>query len=577
MTNGKLDGSCNEQHFDLPAALARDVKAELESWRGSGNVGRLWARDAKLWTGGDEANWLGWLDLTAAERGRLPALEQFAGEARRENFAHILLLGMGGSSLGPEVVAETFGRQKGAPELLVLDSTDPAQVRSFAKRTDPARTLHIVSSKSGTTLEPNILMQYFLARAEASLGADQAGRRFVAITDPGSKLEDEAKRRGFRHIFHGVPSVGGRYSVLSAFGLAPAAAMGLDVARLLDAAALMVRACGASAPPADNPGVVLGIVLALAAKAGRDKATIFASPVLADFGAWLEQLLAESTGKHGLGIIPVDGEPPGPPEVYGADRLFIDLSLAAEEDRGHARALEALARAGHPVLRFALADAYAIGQEFFRWEIATAVAGAVLGIDPFDQPDVEASKVKTRELTAAYEQTGRLPEERPLFDADGMKLFADARNAKELRGRSIADFLAAHLARLGAGDYCAFLAYIERNGRHIEALRAIRTLVRDRKRVATCVGFGPRFLHSTGQAYKGGPDSGVFLQITCDDAEELAVPGQKYGFGTVKAAQAQGDFAVLAERGRRALRVHLGADVGAGLAALEGAIRGGLR
>ena len=495
---------------------------------------------------------------------------------KREECAHVLLLGMGGSSLGPEVIAETFGRQKGSPELMVLDSTDPAQIRSFEKRTDPARTLYIVSSKSGTTLEPNILMQYFFARAEGALGAQKAGQRFVAITDPGSRLEDEAKRRRFRHVFHGVPSIGGRYSVLSQFGLAPAAAMGLDVARLLDATDLMVRSCGASAPPADNPGVALGVILGLAAKAGRDKATILASPALADFGAWLEQLLAESTGKHGRGIIPVDGEPLGPPEIYGADRIFIDLRLAGEQDHGNLRRLEALARAGHPVLRITVADPYAIGQEFFRWEIATAVAGAVIGIDPFDQPDVEASKVKTRELTAAYEKTGRLPEARPLFEAGGIKLFADARNAAELagaaRGRSLADWLGAHFARLGAGDYCAFLAYIERNEAHIGAFKTIRSLVRDRRRVATCVGFGPRFLHSTGQAYKGGPNSGVFLQITCDDAQDLAVPGQKYGFAIVKAAQAQGDFDVLAERGRRALRIHLGADVDAGLAMLEEAI-----
>ncbi len=575
-----LEGRHDEQHLSLPDALKREADATLETWRRAGTVRRLWARDAKLWTGGEETDWLGWLDIAAAERAHLAVLQEFAAETKRENFSHILLLGMGGSSLGPEVIAETFGRQTGAPELMVLDSTDPAQIRSFERRADPASTLSIVSSKSGTTLEPNILMQYFFARAEAALGAAEAGRRFVAITDPGSKLEEEAKRRGFRHVFHGVPTIGGRYSVLSQFGLAPAAAMGLDVAKLIDATELMVRSCGPSAPPADNPGVALGIVLGLAAKAGRDKATILASPALADFGAWLEQLLAESTGKHGHGIIPVDGEPLGPPDSYGSDRVFIDLRLAAEQEQGHLRRLEALARAGHPVLRFVVSDPYALGQEFFRWEIATAVAGAVIGIDPFDQPDVEASKVKTRELTTAYEKTGKLPDERPLFEAGGVTLFADARNAKELaaalRGESLADWLGAHLARLGDGDYCAFLAYIERNEHHIAALRTLRALVRERKHVATCVGFGPRFLHSTGQAYKGGPNSGVFLQITCAEAQDLAVPGQKYGFGIVKTAQAQGDFDVLAERGRRALRIHLGGDVGAGLATLEDAIRRGL-
>jgi len=573
-----LDGRHDEQHISLPDGLQRELASTLDLWRSKGNVRRLWARDATLWTGGEEGKWLGWLDIAAAERAHVAALEQFAAEIRRDKFAHVLLLGMGGSSLGPEVIAETFGRQKDAPELIVLDSTDPAQIRDFEKRADPASTLHIVSSKSGTTLEPNILMQYFFARAEAALGGTRAGRNFVAVTDPGSKLETEAKRRGFRQIFYGVPSIGGRYSVLSQFGLAPAVAMGLDIARLLDGAELMTRSCGASVPPADNPGVMLGLALGLAAKAGRDKATILASPGLADFGAWLEQLLAESTGKHGKGIIPVDDEPLGPPEVYGGDRVLIDLRLASERDQGVLRRLEALAHAGHPVLRFIVAEPYAIGQEFVRWEVATAVAGAILGIDPFDQPDVEASKVKTRELTAAYEKSGKLPDERPLFSEGGIKLFADARNARQLAdaargGKTLADWLGVHLARLGAGDYCAFLAYIERSPPNIAILRTIRSLVRARKRVATCVGFGPRFLHSTGQAYKGGPNSGVFLQITCAHAQDPAVPGQKYGFGVVEAAQAQGDLDVLAERGRRALRIDLGTNVGDGLAALEAALR----
>jgi transaldolase/glucose-6-phosphate isomerase len=374
-----------------------------------------------------------------------------------------------------------------------------------------------------------------------------------------------------------LPSIGGRYSVLSSFGTVPAAAMGLDVGPLLEATRTMVRSCAADVPPAANPGVALGAALGAAAKAGRDKVTVVASPGLESFGAWLEQLLAESTGKRGRGLVPVDGEPLGAPEVYGNDRFFAYLGLEGEPDRINRERLDDLEAAGHPVVRIALRDPQQLGQEFFRWELATAVAGAVIGIDPFDQPDVEASKVKTRELTAAFERDGALPAETPILEEGGIKLFADERNATAIGGRrSLADALRAHLGRLGGGDYFALLAYVERNARHREILQAMRLAVRDAKRVATCLGFGPRFLHSTGQAYKGGPDTGVFLQVTCDDAEDLPVPGQKYSFGVVKAAQARGDLDVLAERGRRALRVHLGPDVAAGLATLRDAIRSAL-
>jgi transaldolase/glucose-6-phosphate isomerase len=481
---------------------------------------------------------------------------------------------MGGSSLGPEVLAQTFGSQPGSPELLVLDSTDPAQIRTIESKCDPARTLFIVSSKSGSTLEPNILKQYFFEQAKAAVGAERAGSRFIAITDPGSKLQTIAERDRFRHVAFGMPSIGGRYSVLSDFGTVPAAAMGLDVGRLTAAAQTMVYSCGADAPPADNPGVVLGTVLGVLGRSGRDKVTIVASPAIADFGAWLEQLLAESTGKQGRGLIPVDAEPLGNPDTYGQDRLFAYLRLTPDPDPKQDQAVAALEQANHPVVRIAVTDRYHIGQEFFRWEIATAVAGAILRINPFDQPDVEASKLKTRELTTAYEKSGELPPETPFFVQDGIALFADERNRDALgRAGSLAEYLQVHLQRLRAGDYCALLAYIERNKRHHEALQDIRLMIRDRKRVATCLGFGPRFLHSTGQAYKGGPNTGVFLQITCDDANDLQVPGQKYTFGIVKAAQARGDFEVLAERGRRALRVHLGPHVAAGLTTLAEAVR----
>jgi transaldolase / glucose-6-phosphate isomerase len=573
----RLGDWLDDQQAALPAPLQQAVASSLQRWREEGNVRRLWARDSELWTGHDEDRWLGWLDIAAAQQRRLDELEELGTESQREGFTHALLLGMGGSSLGPEVLAQSFGRQPDHPELLVLDSTDPAQIRAVERRIDAARTLFIVSSKSGTTLEPDILRDYFFARASAVLGAARAGQHFIAVTDPGSALQQQAERDRFRHTCFGRPSIGGRYSVLSDFGLAPAAVMGLDLRRLLGAAQAMVRSCGAGVPPEENPGVVLGTILGLAAKAGRDKVTIIASPGIADIGAWLEQLLAESTGKQGKGLVPVDGEPLGPPERYGADRLFAYLRLGGAAEEAQEAALAALERAGHPVLHLEVADRSHIGQEFFRWEIAVAVAGAIIGINPFDQPDVEASKAKTRELTAAYEKTGSLPPETPLFSDRGITLFADPRNAQALaaavREPSLVGWLAAHLGRLGPGDYAALLAYVERSERHHAALQAIRLLIRDGKRVATCLGFGPRFLHSTGQVYKGGPNSGVFLQITADDAEDLAIPGRAYSFGVVKAAQARGDLDVLAERGRRALRLHLGPDVAAGLAALQDAVR----
>jgi transaldolase/glucose-6-phosphate isomerase len=569
-----LGEKLDSQTYKLSPGLEKLVIASLESWRHDGNVRRLWAGDAHLWTGSDEAKWLGWLDIAEEQRKRVGSLSALTNDIQREGFSHVLLLGMGGSSLGPEVLAKTFGRQNGYPELLVLDSTDPAQIRTMESRIDPAGTLFIVSSKSGSTLEPNILKQYFFELVKKAVGADRAGSRFIAITDAGSKLQKIAERDHFRQIAFGKPSIGGRYSVLSDFGMVPAAAMGLDIERLLDATQEMVRSCAANVPPADNPGVVLGTILGELGKSGRDKVTIIASPGVADFGAWLEQLLAESTGKQGKGLIPVDAEPLGAPEAYAQDRLFAYMRLTGEPDAKQDEAVVAIERAGHPVVRISVTDRYNIGQEFFRWEIATVVAGAIIGINPFDQPDVEASKEKTRELTAAYEASGELPPEKPLFKEGELALYADEKNAKAFaKANMLAEYLAAHFERVRAGDYCGLLAYVELNDRHRDALQEIRVLIRDRKRVATCLGFGPRFLHSTGQAYKGGPNTGVFLQITCDDPADFQVPGQKYTFGVVKAAEARGDFEVLATRERRVLRVHLGVHVAAGLTALKEAVR----
>jgi transaldolase / glucose-6-phosphate isomerase len=571
-----LGDRLDSQRHALPGLFAAEVEACLEDWRKAGKLRHLWAGEANLWTGRDETQWLGWLGIVDEQCGRLAPLAALAKEVQQGGFSHILLIGMGGSSLGPEVLATSFGRQAGHPELLVLDSTDPAQIRTMEARLDPARTLFIVSSKSGGTLEPSILQSYFFERVAAVLGRKRAGSRFIAITDPGTKLEKTARRDGFRHVLHGKADIGGRYSVLSDFGMAPAAAMGLDPGRLLSSAQLMVRSCAPSVPPADNPGALLGTVMGVAGRLGRDKITLIVSPGIADLGAWLEQLIAESTGKDGKGLIPVADEPLGAPEAYGEDRLFVYLRLDAGADRGQDEGVAALEKAGQPVVHIGIADPYHLGQEFFRWEFATAVAGAILGVDPFDQPDVEASKVRTRELTAAYERDGELPSEAPFVRDDGLAFFADAANREALAAAgdtTAAQVLKAHLDRLEPGDYCALLAYVERNEANGDALRRIRVAIRDARRVATCVGFGPRFLHSTGQAYKGGPASGVFLQISCDAAPDIAVPGHAYSFGTVIAAEAAGDFEVLAARGRRLLRVHLGSDVQEGLAQLEEAVR----
>jgi len=574
----------NAQSASLPADLEAAVKKNLNDWRASGKVRRLWQHDASVWTNDDEASWLGWLNITDEQLSNVAKLKALADEIKTTGFSDILLLGMGGSSLCPEVLSLTYPQTPGFPRLHILDSTDPAEIRSVEKKLNLAQTLFIVSSKSGSTLEPNIYKQYFFERVQQTDGADQAGSHFMAITDPGSKMQLVGERDHFRHIFYGLPSIGGRYSALSNFGMVPAAAMGLDAGKFLERTKEMVEACQAATPVAQNPGAMLGLIMGTAAKLGRDKITLITSPGISDLGAWLEQLIAESTGKLGKGIIPVDRETLGAPEVYGNDRVFAYLQLQGESDAAQDAKVAALEKAGHPVVRIVVSDTYSLGQEFFRWEIATAVAGSILGINAFNQPDVEASKIVTKQLTSEYETKGALPAEKPIVEEAGFKLFTDEKNAADLAkglakpaGSSadgaLKNYLRAHLARLGAGDYFALLAYVERNAEHQSLLQSLRLAVRDRKHVATVLGFGPRFLHSTGQAYKGGPNSGVFLQITCDDAQDLPVPGQKYTFGIVKAAQARGDFQVLADRQRRALRVHIGSDVKSGLTKLAALVK----
>jgi len=557
------------QQSSLPAKIQAQVDAKLDDWQDNGKVQRLWARDAWLWTGKDENRWLDWLDITSEQLDNIGDLRRLIQFAEGQYFKQAVLLGMGGSSLAPDVLRETFGVMDGFPDWIILDSTDPAQVKAVDDKIDYQRTLFLISSKSGSTLEPNILRDYFYSRAVETLGEKQAANHFGVVTDPGSNLEKMARAESYRKIFYGKPCIGGRYSALSNFGMVPAAAMGLDVARLLERAEQMKEACAACVPARENPGVVLGIILGVAASRSCDKLTLVVSPAIKTLGAWLEQLIAESTGKQGKGIIPIDGEVLGEPETYGSDRIFAYLRLKDAVDQDQESSIARLKKAGLPVIQIDIDSTYDLAQEFFRWEIATAVACSILDINAFDQPDVEASKVATRKLTTEFETRGSLADESPFIEDEHFKLFSDDSNIAQLRDLSEGEasavgIIQAHIRRF------ALLAYLNRlDEAHQGHLQAIRQVVCDKLKVATCVGFGPRFLHSTGQAYKGGPNTGVFLQITCDDALDIAVPGRKYSFGVVKAAQARGDFDVLVNRQRRALRVHLGKDTVAGLKKLQ--------
>ncbi len=519
---------------------------------------RLWQKDSTLWKPDDPAHQaeikirLGWLDVVDLMQTKVTEMTTFAGEVKRAGFTHALLCGMGGSSLAPEVMRETFGVAKGYLDLAVLDSTDPGTVINAEARSDPQRTLYIISSKSGGTTEPNAFFKFFWHHVHAMKG-DRAGENFIAITDPGTKMEQVAKEHGFRRIFLNPPEIGGRYSALSYFGLVPAALMGLDVAKLLERAKQMMLACGPNIAAAKNPGLALGAMLGALARAGhdraasrRDKLTFIVSDRLATFGYWTEQLIAESTGKEGKGILPVEGEPIGKPAVYGKDRVFAYLRLDGKYDR----AVAALARAGHPVIEVQLKDAYDMGAEFFRWEIATAAAGWVLGIDPFDQPNVQESKDNTVRLLAEHTAKGELPD-------PGDWLSPEAR-----------DFpvrLLSHLKSAKVGDYVALTAYVERTARRERSLRDLRAAIRDKYKLATTVGYGPRFLHSTGQLHKGGANNGVFIQFICDDPIDAPVHGEPYTFCVLKAAQALGDYQSLVSRGRRIVRLQLSDNIELGL------------
>lgn len=566
----------SSQQEILPDFLRTRVARLAQEWSSSGGMRRLWDGDDSLWTSTDEANWLGWLRVVDGQLGRLDALREFS-RSIKGRFTDAVLMGMGGSSLCPEVLGLCIGPELGFPRLRVVDSTVPEQVRACEDSVRLDSTLFLSASKSGSTLETALLTDYFLERLSARIGHRRAAGQFVAITDPGSRLEKMAQEIGFGHVFHGIPSIGGRYSALSDFGVVPAAAMGLDPERLLLPAKAMMSACAPGAPCLENPGLRLGLILGAAALVGRDKLTLIASPEIAPLGAWIEQLVAESTGKRGKGIVPVDGEALDDPSNYEPDRVFVVLDLESGTPAAPERSIRALAGQGHPVARISVARIDDVAQEFFRWEVATAVAGAVMGVNPFDQPDVEAAKVAARELTSAYEADGSLPPERAFFSGNGARLYAAgpyaARLAEAARSSNLSGLLRAHLAAAGEGDYVALLAFMDRNEDTVASLARMRAAIRSSSPVATSVGFGPRFLHSTGQLHKGGPDSGVFLQIGCAETAALDVPGRSLSFGVVLAAQALGDFHVLGRLGRRALRVQLDGNPRDGLRRLESAVR----
>jgi len=541
----------------LQAATADDV------------VKRIWRKDATLWKD-DEAsqkiirNALGWLTVPDEMIGVVDELAEFADLIRQRGFQTVMVCGMGGSSLCPEVFARTFGRQPDYPELLVLDSTDPDVLADLLKRIDIQKCLFVIASKSGSTTEPNTFYKFWydqLSRHTASPGAN-----FIAITDPGSPLVDTAASLGFQRTFLNQVDIGGRYSALSYFGMVPAALMGIDVRKFLGNAKEAEQSCAAVMPPEKNPALQLGITIGEAANSGRDKLTFVIEKPIATLGLWIEQLIAESTGKEGKGILPVAGEELGDVSDYSTDRLFVSISIDEPSPETSAK-LNELNRAGHPVIYRRLSDLYDLGAEFFAWEFATACAGWRLGINPFDQPNVQESKDATKELLSTFVNHGSLPEQKKLVADDLITIYAE--DASNLSTTSTLQAIRNLLASVKANDYIALLNYTEETTAIDEELQKIRSTLRDTTRCATTVGYGPRFLHSTGQLHKGGPDTGVFFQITANDAVDFAVPGEPYTFSILKQAQALGDFRSLAKRGRRAIRVDVGNDTLSGLARLH--------
>jgi transaldolase / glucose-6-phosphate isomerase len=557
------------------APIQGDVDQALQALDQSRAGERLWNKDFTFWkddrdVGVKIVDRLGWLDIARVMETVLSDLEQFANEVRVAGFTHAVLLGMGGSSLCPEVFSQTFGKQEGFPELHVLDSTDPATILATERALDLPHTLFIVASKSGTTLETLSHFAYFFEKVKAVRGEREAGAQFVAITDPGTPLEALASQRAFRAVFRNPPDIGGRYSALSYFGMVPATVMGVDVSAIIDSALAMTADCGPMHQAAQNPGLWLGAVLGAAYKNGRNKVTIITSPPIKTAGLWFEQLIAESTGKEGRGLLPVAGEPLGSPEVYGNDRIFAYLRTDQGADSQQDAAIAALERAGQPVVRISLPNLYALGGEFYRWEVATAIAGHFLGINPFDEPNVQESKDNTKRILNGYEQTRRLEQPQALFTDGGIRVSADAQTANSASGATVLSqfYQQALKQQARAGDYIAIMAYIQPTPENDALLQQMRVHLRDATHLATTVGFGPRFLHSTGQEHKGGANTGIFIQIVADDREDVPIPGQPYTFGTLIHAQSLGDYQSLQNHQRRVIRLDLGNDIRSGLALL---------
>ena len=526
------------------------VESALSGLKNRRVISRIWSGDHTVWKPDptEISNRLGWLTVTDAMREQTPAMQALAQEVRDAGIRHVVLLGMGGSSLGPEVLRQTFGSAPGYPELIVLDSTVPGWVQSVTDAIDPAHTLFLVSSKSGSTTEPNMFYAYFRGLVEKAAGKDGAGQHFIAVTDAGTSLEKLAIDQGFRRVFANPPEIGGRYSVLSYFGLVPATLIGLDLSKLIDRADRMREETFSNVTVQENPGAWLGAVMGVLAQQGRDKLTLVTSPSIGSFGLWVEQLIAESTGKEGLGIIPVAGEPLTSPNHYGGDRLFVYLRLDGDNNDESDRAVQAIQESGQPLVRLNLMDKYDVGAEFFRWEMATAVAGSILGINPFDQPNVQAAKDMTDSVLGQFERSGELP---PMEASS-----------------SLGDLL----SQAGPGDYLVIMAYIRQTPQVDQALDDLRRKVTARHGIATTMGYGPRFLHSTGQLHKGGPGSGIFLQLTGEHAHDLTIPGAPYTFGVLADGQAVGDLRALLASLRRAVRVDLGTNPEAAIRGMVGEV-----
>ena len=522
-------------------------------------VRRIRNKDASIWKSDPDNvrvinNSLGWLTVAEEMIGVADELTQFAESIRARGFTHVMVCGMGGSSLCPEVLARTFGPQERFPELLVLDSTDPDVLAAFAQRIDIERCLFVIASKSGSTTEPNVFYKFWYE--EVSKLRDNPGENFIAITDPGSPLAETASELKFHRTFLNQPDIGGRYSALSYFGMVPAALMGLDVRKFLQRAI--------EAKSEEDDAMRLGVILGECANAGRDKLTLAIDPSIATLSLWIEQLVAESTGKEGKGILPVNGETLGGPEVYSDDRLFVSISIGAIAQDTQAK-LEALAAAGHPLVNRVLAGTYDLAAEFYQWEFATACAGWRLGINPFDQPNVQEAKDATKELLSSFERRGRLEERTELATQDSITIYGEEKTEES----SLAEILRAHLATIKPGDYIAFLSYIEETPEIDNEFQELRTHLRDLTKCAVTIGYGPRFLHSTGQLHKGGPATGVFFQIIANDERDFAIPGEPYTFSILKQAQALGDFRALAKRGRRVIGIDLGNETLSGLKRLK--------